>query len=346
MNKNGREVWIRAAIRSFAGLAMAVLAGCTALQFNEPDWVRNPKTVYPESHYLVAVGEGDTRRAAENAADANLARIFEARIESDERMVDRISESTDDFVRTTDLTTDINILSSQTLINIQHAEAWRDDQGRYHAVAYLDRKDTAPIYRNMMEELTEEVLERLGHADTQERLLGKYANYRAALHTARANALLLQQLKVIHAPSASAAAPPYSINEIQRLTVESAKRVRVTIQIEGDHEGRMTACIQELITRYGFVVGAPPVIHIKGQASVTDTGQRTDGLSFYRYNLSVQITDTSGNVLAAINELGREAVTSPNEALSRCYRTMENAVKSKGSQRLDEFFDSLTMHAP
>lgn len=345
MNPNGHASGSRTAI-CLSFCLCAILSGCHSLQFNEPDWVRNPKSVYPEKEYLVAVGAGDTRGAAENAADANLARIFEAHIESDERMVDRISETTEDFTRTTDLTTDINILSSQTLINIQHAEAWRDDRGQYHAVAYLDRRDTAPIYRNRVDELAEQVTALIEYAEQDERLLGQYANYRAALHAARANALLLQQLKVIHAPSASAAAPHYSINEIQRAAVESAKKILVDIHIDGDHEDRMTACLQELITRYGFVVGTPAVIRIKGKAAVTDTGQRTADLSFYRYNLSVQITDTDGNVLAAISELGREAVTSPNEAISRCYRTMENAIKSEGASRLDHFFDSLVVHAP
>ena len=89
------------------------LAGCKSFTSETPGWVANPKTLYPENQYLATVGEGDTRRAAENAADANLARIFEAHIESDERLLDQTRETRKSFERTTDFTTAINICSGR-----------------------------------------------------------------------------------------------------------------------------------------------------------------------------------------------------------------------------------------
>lgn len=325
-------------------ITIFVVSGCSTFRNHEPEWVRNPKTVYPENKFLVAVGEGDTRQDAENVASANLSRIFEAHIESDERMVDKVWESNDDFVRKTDVTTDINILSSQTLINIQHAEAWKDDDRRYHAVAYLNRRETGMIYLDKIEERSAHVESLLGYAQHSSNLLEKYALLRAAVRVAIENDVLLRQLKVIHSPTASAAAPSYSINEIEKAASDCAKQIRVAIQIDGDTDGRMANCLKELVTRYGFVVGQPATIDMQGRVSIDDTGKRAAGLVFFLYNLTVQIQDDQGNVLAAINEKGREAVTSPSEARTRCYRTLENAIKVSGIRSFDTYFDSLVEH--
>lgn len=321
------------------------LAGCGTLRNGEPDWVRNPKSIYPETRYLVAVGEGDTRQDAENAAAANLARIFESHIESDERLVDTVNETDRRITRTTDLTTDINILSSQTLINIQHAEAWKDDDGRYHAVAYLNRRDTAVIYRDKVDELTTRIESLLDHAAQTDNALERYALLRTALSIGLENDRLLRQLKVIHPSTAAASNPPYSLSELRKDAIDSGRKIRVNILISDDIDGRMTACLQELVTRYGFVAGTPGDIEMTGRVSISDTGVRTAGLAFFNYALTVQVQDAQGNVLATLNEKGREAVGSPDRARERCLRTMENAVKIKGTQSLDAYFDGLVEHS-
>jgi hypothetical protein len=314
------------------------LTGCTSA----PTWVENPKTAYPENRYLVAVGEGDTRRAAENTAAANLSRIFEARIDSDERLLDQTSENGKDFERSTDFTADISILSSQTLHNVQHAEAWKDGTGRYHAVAYLDRRETAGIYRDRIAEQAGHVRFLTAQAAQTADPLKKYILLRSAARHAVESDRLLQQLKVILPTAAAATTPEYSIAQIQRNLAESAKQIRVDIRIVGDDEQYMTACLEELFTRYGFVVGQPSVLDVSGRVAVTDTGQRTQGLVFVRYELAVQITDSSNSlVLATINHKGREGHVSLAEARVRALRTLENNLKDSGNQRLDQYFDTL-----
>lgn len=327
-------------------LFLLILSGCKNLTGGAPDWVANPKAAYPENQYLVAVGEGDTRRAAENAADANLSRIFESNIESDERMVDQTRETNKAFERTTDFTADINILSSQTLFNIQHAEAWHDRNGRVHAVAYLDRRETAAIYRGRIDDLAACVHFLLAQAGQAADPLKKYAALRAAARTAAENDLLLRQLKIIHPPSVASATPGYSNNTIRKALADTAQQIRVQIQINGDDERRMAAVLEELITRYGFVVGTPALLDITGRIAVSDTGQRTAGLVFVRYELSAQIKDATGTVLAAINNKGREGHVSLEEARVRSFRTLETAIKATGAQRLDAYFDSLVDQTP
>lgn len=328
-------------LRLSAGLILFFPGGCRSIIGGTPDWVTNPKTVYPESRYLVAIGAGDTRRAAENSAAANLSRIFEAHIESDERLLDKTRETTTEIERSTELTSDVNILSSQTLYNVQHAEAWKDDKGRYHAVAYLERRETAAIYRDKVGEQTSRVNFLLASAEQTDDLLKKYAILRAANRHATEADNLLRQLKVIHSPSVPGATPSYSINELRKSLADTAKKIAVHIRVDDDDQNRMTNTLETFITGYGFVVGKSSVLDISGRVAVKDTGERDQGLVFVRYELALQIKDHNGSTIVAINDKGREAHKTLDQARVRSFRTLENAIKAGGAQRLDSYFDSL-----
>lgn len=340
-NKRGGIRFDCSLLRLSAVVILLPLCGCVTHGEMKPAWVDNPKAVYPEARYLAAVGEGDSRQTAENAAAANLSRIFEAHIESDERLVDQARETADTLERTTDYSADISILSSQTLYNVQHAEAWTDPRGRVHAVAYLDRRDTAAIYRDAIDREASRVHFLRGQAEQTGDPLIQFANLRAAMRHAEEAAYRLRQLKVIHPPSVPDATPGYDESRLRRDLAESAKQIRVQISILDDDTGRMTAVLEELITGYGFVVGSPAVLEIGGRIAIEDTGQRTAELVFVRYGLAVQIWKADGTLLASVNERGREGHISLNEARQRALRTLENAIHAKGAGRLDDYFDSL-----
>lgn len=320
---------------------ITLLSSCVSSN-KEPEWVANPKTVYPDSEFLVAVGAGDTRRSAENAAAASLSRIFESRIESDERLSDTSRETLDSFERTTDFSSDINILSSQTLYNIQYADSWRDQVGRYYVVAYINRRDTAEIYRDKIDGQTSRVNFLRANAElTNDDVLKKYATLRAANQHALEADLLLRQLKVIHPRSVPEATPSYSLNQLRKALADTAKLIKVDITVEGDEKNRMKATLQDFITRYGFVIGKPAVLTIKSRVDVDDTGERDRDLVFVRYELLLQIEDPSGDVVVTVRDKGREAHKTMEQARTRSFRTLENSIKANGDQRLDIYFDSL-----
>ncbi|HEY5653393.1 MAG TPA: LPP20 family lipoprotein, partial [Pontiella sp.] len=319
----------------FMYLSAVLLSGCAST----PKWIENPKAVYPEQKFLVAVGEGDTRRSAENAAAANLSRIFEARIESEERLQDRTHETRNSFERTSDFTTDINILSAQTLHNIQHAEAWKDKNGRYHAIAYLNRRETAAIYRDKIDRQSERVSFLLSNLRQTADPLRKFATLRAAIHHAEKADILIRQLKIIQ--SRSVPELEYSMVKLHSELADTAKKIKVEIHVEGDIDQRIGSCMEELITRYGFVTGQPGTIKIKTRISIHETDQSTADLVFVRYDLSAQVLDTEGSVLVSINEKGREGHVTIPEARIRSIRTLENAIKAKVIQQFDRYFGSL-----
>jgi hypothetical protein len=106
----------------------------------------------------------------------------------------------------------------------------------------------------------------------------------------------------------------------------------------------MASVLEELITRYGFVVGTPAVLEITGTVDINDTGQRTADLVFVRFSIELQAREADGTMVVSMNEKGREGHVSLSEARVRALRTLENTINKGGARRLDEYFDSLVDH--
>jgi hypothetical protein len=214
-----------------------------------------------------------------------------------------------------------------------------------HAVAYLNRRETAAIYRDKIGELSARVHFLQGHARESSEPLQQYAYLRAAVREADEAAYLLRQLKIIHPPSANAT-ESVSRSSLRRELADTARMIRVQIRMEGDDEGRMTSALEKLITSYGFVVGTPAALQVEGRIVMQDTGQRTADLVFIRYEMTVRIRDGKGAVVVSVKEKGREGHVTLPEARIRAFRTLENAIDAKGASRLDAHFDSLVNPLP
>jgi len=321
-------------------IGVLLFAGCQSTS-HPPKWLSNPKSVYPENRYLVAVGEGDTRRSAENDAAGNLSRIFESRIESTERLFDETHETTTSFNRTSDYSSAVNIKSDQTLYNIQFAEAWQDQKGRIHAIAYLDRRKTADIYREKINKLAAQVHFFIAQAQNERDLLKKYAALRSAVHRSTEVTQLLRQLKTIHSPSVPSTTPSYNPNKIKKELAETARKIRVQIHVQGDEGNRMKTVLEEIITHYGFVIGKSPTLLCSGTVSISDTGQRNANLVFLRYTFVIKLQTTDSTTLLSLHEKGREGHINKPEARIRIFRTLEQTIKPQAIQQLDLYFNKL-----
>ena len=322
-------------------LFTALFWGCKTPEI-QPEWVMNPQSIYPENSYLVAVGSGTSRHVAEQAADANLSRIFRAQIQATEHLVDRVSETEETFERTSEMQSSINILSQETLINIQHAEMWQDEKGTFHAVAYLNRHDTSAIYQDRIQANQKQMQAFLKNADLNADPLRQYAWLRAARRIAVDNTTLLRQQKVIN-PSLAANKSGDLKQVIQKALADAS--AKVTVQFAHSTESAATPMediLSKWITQYGFTGSQKePNLIIEGEATITKLQKETAGLLFFRYKVALKIMDQQHNLLATVSESGREAVTTDEQARERCWRTIENTVLNKGTQALDHYFDSL-----
>ena len=333
-------------------LMFSVLLSCAATakskksKDNIPDWYKNPKSVYPAQMYLTAIGTGDSGTDAENDAAANISKIFESVVKTEQTVDQRYSEliKGDDITVEDQMSIDkkVYVQAGQTLFNLQFAERFTDKKGQVHVLAYLHRIKTADIYEEKINENAKRILYFAEQSNNKESVLKKYAFMNAAGVVSIANQTLLEQLQIIYPDALSFLELNYEHNEIMQQNAELAKKVTFRIGIENDPESKVTAVLEQMLTESGFVLSDNPELMITGKTLFENTNlKRDDGFKFVRYNFDLKITDSENNIIVSAYEKGKEGHTTHFEAKERCIRKIAKKINKSMKKKITAYFDGL-----
>ena len=336
----------------FLVMMFSVLLSCAAnakskkSKNNEPDWYKNPKSVYPEQLYLTAIGTGDNGSDAENDAAANISKIFESVVKTEQTVNQRYSElikgdeiSVQDQ---TDINKNVNVQAGQTLFNLQFAERFSDNKGQVHVLAYLHRMKTADIYEEKINANAERILYFEKHSNNNKNILKKYAFMNAAGVVSQTNQILIDQLNIIYPDGLSFLELNYERNEIMKKNAELAKQISFKISLGNDPEFKVTSVLEQMLTESGFVLSENPVLKITGITVFENTDlKRDDGYKFVRYNFNLKITDPDENIIVSAYEKGKEGHTTYFEAQERCVRKIAKKINKSVKKKITAYFDGL-----
>ncbi len=313
----------------------------------EPEWLNNPKSIYPDAMYLSALGEGDTRLAAENDAAGNLSRVFESRIKVDQTYRERYQEltrgATTEAQSLSEMDRNVGVQAEQTLFNIQFGESYSDKTGRVHVIAYLDRLRTGEIYNSKIEENANQINWYLDKQKSTDDALTKYALQNAAVIVATNNQVLMEQLRIISPNMAEFIQLPYDLNELQTTLKDMGKNMRISIAIKGDQDDKITNTLKEMLSEAGFSLGDNGVLKITGEIGYEKVNLGKDDQKFVRWEITVDLNDQSGENLIHYYEKGREGHISYPEAMERSVREIEKKLKKQFIGKLNDYIDGLVM---
>lgn len=312
----------------------------------KPEWLKNPKSVYPENRYLSALGEGDSRQQAENMAAANLSRIFRSDIRADETINQRYRELTTgdefEYEDETNVNKKVNISSQQTLFNLQFGESWTDNLGRVHTIAYLDRMRTADIYEQKITKNSERIIHFLDEERTASDPIKKYAALNAASVVADINEVLIGQLNIIFPSGIDMLEMNYDQNNIRQKMKDAAQQIGFKIQISNDNENKISNLLEEMVNNLGFSIKTEAIILLEGQIEISDTDLKRDNIKFVRYDLKMNAV-VNDEIIVTMNEKGREGHVSLSEARARAIRTLKKKIEKDFKTKLIDYFDQLVL---
>jgi len=321
-------------------LFLLFLAGCSTQKQSIPEWVVRPQEKYPQSRYLVAVGEGDSRRAAENSAAAGLSRIFEAKVESKETLSETTTEARgaeDRFDQLSELRADIRIGSEQNLLNIQFGESFTDDRGRVYTAAYLPRAETAEILRQRIAANSADLLLLIRQSEQVSDPLNAYAFRRVAVKKALENDRLLAQLDIIAPGSRDRTALPYDPQTLYSETAAAAQKVTFSVSLSGEAGD----ALREALSGMGFSEGSPAVLLFSGRASIDKTDLRRDPLVFVRTLYQIEARDRTGNLVLSISDTSREGHINAELATERARQVLRRNILQQIPEKLGGTLDRL-----
>jgi hypothetical protein len=335
-------------------LLITCLYGCTSSPSassskkggKQPSWVTDIHSVYSEEDYLAVLGEGDSLTKAQAKAASNMALIFESRIIVDSTMESRFVEMRSDGAFTgsseeATMTDSISQLSDQTLLNLKYGESWTNDMGSVLVTAYLERDETAELYRTRMAEQAN-VLNRLkGEGDMSDSKLTRYAYYDAAYVIAMANEVMKEQLEIISPSAAKMAGSEYDLNNIKSARADAAQEMSFRMEFNGDDEGKAASVLSESLTEMGFNLSPEGEIVVSGSIRSEKIDRNNDYENFKWY-LVIDIIDETGNIILAVNESGTSASTSESAAISRVNTDVKKIINKEFIKQFNSYINSFT----
>lgn len=147
---------------------LLLLSACSS-NSSQPEWLQGNDSQYPEQQYLTATGDADTAQAAADRALANLARIFSVSVNDQSRDQSSAELATVDGITLTrnnqTVSRDLQINSQQLLEGATISERWQNEQGRYFALATLDKNQTAQLLRNDIQQLSMDIDNQVNYAN-------------------------------------------------------------------------------------------------------------------------------------------------------------------------------------
>jgi len=323
-------------------MLLLVCAACATRKEDIPVWLAAPQKEYPQEQYLVSLGEGDTRRAAENSAAAGLARIFQSQINSSESLSETTTESRgteSTFGQVSELRSDVRIGSDQTLLNVQFGDSFTDSHGRVHVAALIPRAETAEIYRNKISEISRSITFFVQQSDAAPDPIKRYAFRRAASRKAHENDLLLAQLRIIHPQAYAAVALNYDPQSLYAAAAEDGRNITFTVKMENSI---VRNALVKMLAATGFSENtADPMLEFSGTASFENMDLKREGLVFVRWSLNIEMQARFDNPSLFLKKTSREGHISFEEARARAERAAAAEIGTRLRQELEQYFDRL-----
>lgn len=314
----------------------------------QPGWIDNPGLFYPKEEYLVGVGEGETRKRAEDQTYAAISRIFQAKVsdqfKSFERSLESESGGKNRISRHIEIEQLTTMSTEKTLEDVAISETWFDpDTKTYYALAILNRSHASASLKDKIAQLDSEAAQALQQAQkTQEKRI-RLKNLKRAL-----NAILLREgynmdLMIIDPSGKGIANPLDPLKVINGFDQFVAGSFSVAILLAGPYSGQIKESLSEEITgRLGLPlvsVSSPSIdVSIAGRIEMEEAKTSSSSeFKFLQWRVTIHLLDEVGKEFGTITRSGREGHRSRQEAEQVVVRSIRQEIKKEVGEKLTRF---------
>jgi len=330
-------------------LAVVFFTNCTYAQKNielekgaMPDWVTAPYSEYSEQKYIVGVGSGDTRKAAEFDAAGNISRVFKSKIEVDETVVENYLENETELTASSEMLKKTSVNSEQELKNIIIERAYfSEKQGVYYVLAYMDRAETARLYKQDIGKNNKKIMQHYADFESSDNKLHKFAFLKKALLLTDINDILNQQFQILTFGSQVPAS--VTKNELEKSLMELKDKITVQLVPDAGTPEGVGDYLKEMIGKFGFkmINGAADFTFQYG-LDVKETNINRANTEALSWKLTLRVKDNVNNsTLKAFNLKKRTVAVSHEEARSRMMLKVQNALSKKFYKKFNNYILSI-----
>lgn len=330
----------------FIFIALTVLSCKTMIMAaKQPDWVRSESSKYPNKKFLVGVGTGDTRKAAEELAYAAISRIFLAEIQQRTlRLVKffRTDEKNKSTWRKNMKVNELTKISTHNVLeNVSIAEIYLDKEiHTYFALAVMDRQKAELSFRQRISALDQEIEGLLKAARESDHKLQKIR----LLHKSAGKMFLRDtyntQLRVVSLTGTG----NESLTAISKIQEELqdflSRNFRILLVVTGPESERIRTAVVEGLSSHGLTVSYKdtPDADVVIDGSIDFMPVEMPQAKFVKWNSSFTLKDTSTEqIIGSINRKGREGHISESQAMAKAVSAAQSELSKEISKSIAKY---------
>lgn len=237
-------------------ISLMLMTGCAGTGSSQPDWINGNSTKYLPTKYLSGKGEDSHQAVARDRARADLAKVFEVRIQ--EQSQDSVSSSSQTESGKTKLkleasaSRDISTRTDQIISGIEIAEIWQDKKTKqFHVLAVLERMKASNNLRDRISQLDDVTGQAIRRARQSNNLLPKIGLAHKALQAQLEREVYNQQLKIADY-SGRGLNSPYTLATLASDRDALLQRMTVRSKVSADPLGGLDEMLNASLSAAGF----------------------------------------------------------------------------------------------
>ena len=327
-------------------MGLVALSGCAWFGGQiKPDWVEGTSAAYPSEHYLVGVGQAESRAVAEDRAYAAVARIFKAEVSAHAKdwesymVIEQHGQSSAERRLTLDNLTRVS--TDKVLENVNIVDRWIDVQkGLYYALAVMHRLQAETSFMERITDLDRSIRDDIEEAHLPSDKLGKVRALRRAARNLVLRETYNADLRVIR-PSGQGTAAPYRVSELtHELEQFLAANLVLAVTVVGDQTEPAQRALTEGLLKQGLQVtsgtgggdhpmggdanGPSSELLVRGVVRLWPIDIRDPQFKFVRWCSEFEVMDVaSRRVVGTVSKGGKEGHLSDREAIAKAVRVMQ-----------------------
>jgi hypothetical protein len=236
---------------------LLLLVACASSGSKQPDWINGTSSQYPEQTYLIGRGQSENRGIAQDRARADLAKIFEVRI--NEQSTDTVTyqgttdtEGAQNNQLSSAASREVRTHTKQIIQGIRIAELWQDpESGQYHALAVLNRNQAANDLRQAILQQDRATEREIALAKQQGDLFNQIGHASRALDLQQSRYSEQRMLKIID-PTGIGVPPVYNLAVLQTDRDSLLQRVSIHAQVKNNSITGLDGIVEGAIANAGF----------------------------------------------------------------------------------------------
>lgn len=314
-----------------------------------PEWVNSPSSVYPHASYITYVGTAADRNASEVNALQGIAAVFGQSVKSESNASSRMTQAkANGLVANSSIQTfsqDVKrVVDIDCLIGVETKEFWCDDDGKWYAIAVLDKSKAEDIYTNMIKKNASAISTVISNIGDDEFSFDGFSAYDFVEDIAIENEKHLNKISVIN-PDLVNSLKSYcpSSKKYHGKKMEIAKNIPICVQSFNDEHGRFKEAFSQAIAEAGFKGtyddSVRYILIAKFEFERSDTTDKKTVRC--RYNAESYILDTATqHQIVPFTVKGRESHVDYDEAKHKAETAMVSKIKKDFSKAFYDYIRS------